>query len=115
MNECINKFIHFIIHSHINRTGDAQGVTYGSHYRNEVIVIVSRLVKICYQDEKDIPSDAIIAIRELITGTHLWIYICIYIYICVCVVLHIYINMYMFTHVDEQISIIVLYTFLDAN
>ena len=103
MNECINKFIHFIIHSHINRTGDAQGVTYGSHYRNEVIVIVSRLVKICYQDEKDIPSDAIIAIRELITGTHLWMYI--YIYVCVCgftyIYKYVYINMYMFTHVDE--------------
>ncbi len=40
-------------------------------HRNDILNILSRLLRTCYGNENNIPPDAIIAIRELVTGIHL--------------------------------------------
>ena len=67
------------------------------HHRNEIFSILSRFMKICYHDEKNIPPDAMVAIRELITGKYMWhIFICVCLSIClsVCLPVCMYVSMH---------------------
>ena len=57
--------------------GDEGSYDMYMQHRNEIFAILSRFIKICYDDEKSIPPDAMVAIRELITGKYV-LYVCIH-------------------------------------